>query len=87
MVYTKEDLEKLAHISDSEVLQDIKDTEAEIKERELQIEYLDKKIANIDMGSPAAKMSCFRRDTAWHGIRRRKAFIAMLNGLLEARKG
>ena len=87
MIYTKEDLEKLAHISDSEVLQDIKDTEVEIKERELQIEYLDKKIQNVGMGTMEARMPCFRRDAALDGIRNRKAFITKLNNLLDARKG
>ena len=83
---TADELASLAHISDSEILRDIADTQAEIDERELQIKFLDKKIANAGQGTIEARMPNFRRAAAISGITKRNRFIAYCTELLEARK-
>lgn len=71
-----------AHIPDSEVLKDIADTEAEIRQMEAEAEFLE----STPMSLPSAKWDHMRASGRRSGIVARKDFIAKLQRLLELRK-
>lgn len=77
MSHTQEEIDRCAHISNSEIEQDIADTEREIITMRREEEGL------RIIGD---RMSVFRADGRRQGIREREAFIEKLNALLAARQ-
>lgn len=71
---------RLAHIPDAEVLQDIRDTEAEIADMRARAPHL------RALGEAGDRMACMRADAYVSGIREREEFIAKLRALLDARQ-
>jgi len=82
---TKEDLEKLSHISDGEVKNDIEDTLAEIGQEERKAEAQEI-LFNNETDPMRRKMAAFRRDAALDAVKRRKEFVMFLERLLKARE-
>lgn len=78
-VITDEILKSNAHLSDAEILQDIRDTAAEILTEEDKHKAYSL-LANHD------RMASFRADAARHGARERKDFVEFLEKLLQARQ-
>lgn len=81
---TEEALSKTAHVSVSEIRQDISDTKAEIENMTKEAEG-HRLIAESNMGTPKGKMANFRWGAARSGIREREQFVRFLEKLLEAR--
>lgn len=70
-----------AHITDSEILQDIADTEREIVTMTAEAEHLEK----TPLSLPSAKMDHCRASARWSGIEGRREFIKKLQTILELR--
>jgi len=77
---------KNAHLSDNEVERDLRDTEAEIKAYDLLADGLNA-VANLT-GVPdgEARMNRFRASGYQDRNRDRRAFVAFLNRLTDARR-
>ena len=77
----EEILKTNAHIPDSEVWQDIADTEREIEQMTLEAEHLEK----TPLSLPTAKMDHIRASARRSGIESRKQFIEKLRKLMALR--
>lgn len=76
-------LKRNAHISNSTIEKDIKDTKLEINDLELKVKAYGKlsELSSVH----ESKMSAFRRDAALIGIKERQEFIKKLQIILDAR--
>lgn len=78
----KEIAERNAHIPDVEILKDIADTEAEIKQMEIEAEHYSK----TPLFAPTARLDHMRADNRRDGIRERQDFIKKLQAILDYRQ-
>ncbi len=82
---TDEVLQRTAHIPDSEVEQDIVDTETEIAGLAYLAEGY-RLIAEANAGNPEGKMAAFRQSAAEIGAKERGEFVQFLRRLQQARQ-
>ena len=76
MALTKEQIDKVSHISNATILKDIKDTEAEIV-------IMKREIKGFELLGD--RLSIFRADARRTGIKEREEFIEKLKEILNAR--
>lgn len=83
---TQAELDKMNLIPDTEVEQDIRDTEREIANMTLELQGQEL-IAKANIAEPRGRMAHFRAGGIRQGITERQQFVIFLNLLLAARKG
>ena len=82
---TEDVLAKNSHIDNATILQDIKDTEAEIVALEKEVRGYEL-IAEAQIGTPRGKLAAFRRDAKRQGLSERQDFICFLTRIFLARE-